>query len=211
MTDISTMVEPKTDQVNSDHLISGPMTIKITKVSANEGSKEQPLSIFFEGDNGKPYKPCLSMRRVLIALWGNEGQKFIGRSMTIYRDPTVKWGGFEVGGIRISHMSNIDKPITLALTATKANRKPFTVQPLKQQISNNAHNAMVKEHTLELARTAASAGSDVFATWWKSANQDERNDAMTIIEEIKVTRAKADKEQEAKDAESKEFLSDFVP
>jgi hypothetical protein len=203
MTDISTMVEPKTDQVNSDHLISGPMTIKITKVSANEGSKEQPLSIFFEGDNGKPYKPCLSMRRVLIALWGNEGQKFIGRSMTIYRDPTVKWGG----GIRISHMSNIDKPITLALTATKANRKPFTVQPLIVPEQNRTVNPA----TLELARTAASAGSDVFATWWKSANQDERNDAMTIIEEIKVTRAKADKEQEAKDAASKEFLSDFVP
>jgi len=36
----------------------------------------------------------------------------------------------EVGGIRISHMSHIDKPVTIALTATRGNKKPTTVQPL---------------------------------------------------------------------------------
>ena len=35
-----------------------------------------------------------------------------------------------MGGIRISHASHIDKPITMALTATRDNRKPFTVKPL---------------------------------------------------------------------------------
>ena len=37
----------------------------------------------------------------------------------------------EVGGIRISRMSDIDSAITLALTMTRANKKPFTVRPLK--------------------------------------------------------------------------------
>jgi hypothetical protein len=207
MNDISETVAPKSDQLNSDDLIAGPITIKITKVTINPAAPDQPCSLFFDGDNGKPFKPCKSMRRVLINTWGPRSSEYVGRSMTLYRDPTVKFGGFEVGGTRISHMTNIDKPITMALTATRASRKPFTVQPLIEQEQNRTVNAK----TLELARTAASAGSDVFATWWKSANQDERNDAMTIIEEIKVTRAKADKEQEAKDMASKEFLSDFVP
>jgi len=35
-----------------------------------------------------------------------------------------------VGGIRISHMSHITEPVTLALTATKKVRKPFRVLPL---------------------------------------------------------------------------------
>jgi hypothetical protein len=215
MNDISETVAPKSDQLNSDDLIAGPITIKITKVTINLAAPDQPCSLFFYGDNNKPFKPCKSMRRVLINTWGPRSSEYVGRSMTLYRDPTVKFGGFEVGGIRISHMTNIDKPVMMALTASRASRKPFTVHPLKIETAKPAvtpdQNRVVNPNTLELARTAASAGSDVFATWWKSANQDERNDATTIIDEIKETRAKADKEQKAKDAESDEFLSDFVP
>ena len=42
----------------------------------------------------------------------------------------VKFGGLEVGGIRISHMSHMNGEMTMALTATRAVRKPFTVKPL---------------------------------------------------------------------------------
>jgi hypothetical protein len=133
MTDVGATIAPKSDQLNSDDLISGPMTVTITKVAGNEGTPEQPINIFFEGDNGKPYRPCKSMRRVMVAVWGRDGHEYVGRSMTLYRDPEVMFGGLKVGGTRISHMSHIDKPITMALTATRANRKPFTVQPLKMQ------------------------------------------------------------------------------
>ena len=71
------------------------------------------------------------MRRVLVHVWGEKGEVYVGRSITLYKDPEVMWGGVKTGGIRISHMSHIDKPMTMALTATRANRKPFTVQPLK--------------------------------------------------------------------------------
>jgi hypothetical protein len=40
------------------------------------------------------------------------------------------FGGIAVGGIRISHLSHIDGPKTIALTASKTSRKPFTVKPL---------------------------------------------------------------------------------
>jgi hypothetical protein len=123
-------IKPKSDQKNYDDLIAGPITIKITKVTTS-GSREQPVSVFFEGDDGKPYKPCLSMRRVLIKVWGDQEALYIGRSMTLYGDEKVKWAGAEVGGIRISHMSDMTEDMTMSLTANKQQRKPYTVKVLK--------------------------------------------------------------------------------
>lgn len=128
MSDMASAIIPKSDQANADDFLTGPRTIRVTAVTVKPG--EQPVSIHFEGDDGKPYKPCKSMCRVMVNAWGPDSQKYIGRSMTLYRDPGVKWGGLDVGGIRISHLSDIDGPMTMALTATRGSRKPFTVKPL---------------------------------------------------------------------------------
>lgn len=130
MTDLRQTIVPKSDQLNADDLIDGPRTIKITNIKAAASSDDQPVAISFEGDRGKPYKPCKSMRRVLVKVWGADGAKYIGQRMTIYRDDKVTFGGMEVGGIRISHMSGIDAPVKMALTAAKAKRALYTVQPL---------------------------------------------------------------------------------
>jgi hypothetical protein len=134
MTDLSLTIAPKSDQLNADDLIAGPRTIRITKVSANPESAEQPVSIFYEGDGGKPYRPCKSMRRVLVHVWGKDGNSYPGRSLTLYRDPDVTFGGLAVGGIRISNMSHIKEPQVMALTATKKSRKPFKVLPLIEKV-----------------------------------------------------------------------------
>lgn len=130
MVDMSQTIAPKSNQLNSDDLIAGPRTIRITKVSANPGSAEQPVAIYFEGDNGKPFYPCKTIRRVLVTVWGPDAVNYAGRSLTIYRDPEVQFGGMKVGGIRVSHMSHIDKAVTMVLTASKQQRKPYTVKPL---------------------------------------------------------------------------------
>lgn len=140
--DMARFIEPKSDQLNSDDLIGGPLTIRITGVSANEGSPEQPISVSFEGDNRKPYKPCKSMRRVMVHVWGPDAKAYVGRSMTLYRDPEVQFGGMKVGGIRISHMSHIDGEKTMALTATRAKRAPFKVRPLKVDAAQANEDAM---------------------------------------------------------------------
>ena len=129
MNDMSKTIIPKSDQLNADDLLTGPRTITITGVTV-KGGQEQPVSISYEGDNGKPYKACKSMCRVMVSAWGADSSKYVGRSMTLYCDPKVKWGGMEVGGIRISHMSDIGESMTMALTVTRANKKPFTVKPL---------------------------------------------------------------------------------
>lgn len=126
--DITQTVSPKSDQQNFDDFISGPKIVTVAKVSA--GSSEQPVEIHLEEFPGHPYKPSKSMRRVLISAWGSETSVYIGRKMKLYGDPTVKFGGVALGGIKISHLSHIDKSIKLALTISRGKREPFTVSPL---------------------------------------------------------------------------------
>jgi hypothetical protein len=132
MTDMNPTIIPKSDQMNADDLIGGPRTIQIRDVKLFLDS-EQPCAVYYHGDNGKPYLPCKSMRRVMVHIWGPDAAAYIGRSMTLYRDPDVTWGGMAVGGIRISHMSDLDDVTMVVLTATKKTRKPFKVMPLALQ------------------------------------------------------------------------------
>jgi hypothetical protein len=174
MTNLRATIAPKSDQLNADDLMSITRTIKVTKVSLC-GEAEQPIAINFEGDGGKPYKPCKSMRRVLVTVWGQDGNDYAGRSMTLYRDDKVTFGGLAVGGIRISHMSNIDKEITMALTATRASRKPFTVKPLVQETTTE-HPALqlqtVEKHVDAMAEAETSAALETaFKAAIKAANE----------------------------------------
>jgi len=126
--DITDTLAPKSNQLNTDDLIAGPRTITITKVTA--GNAEQPVAVHFDGDGGKPWFPCKSMRRVLVAAWGADAAQYMGQRVTLFRDPEVTYGGIKVGGIRISHLSGLDGPLSIALTVTRQKRAPYRVQPL---------------------------------------------------------------------------------
>lgn len=144
---------PKSDQLNADDLISGPITITVTALKGNN-EPQQPVSIHYAGDNGKPYKPCKSMRRVLVSAWGANGLDYIGRSMTLYRDDSVVFGGIAVGGIRISHLSHIERDMTLALTVSRASRKPYTVKALATVDHSAAIAAIQAATTMEELQAA---------------------------------------------------------
>lgn len=129
--DLRKTIIPKSDQLNSDHLIGGPRTITIRDIKVSD-EPVQPVSIYFYGDDNKPYKPSKGMRRVLVSLWGADAKEFIGKSLTLYRDDSVSFGGVEVGGIRISHASHIDKPVRVLETVSRSKRRPITIDVLKQ-------------------------------------------------------------------------------
>jgi hypothetical protein len=131
MSNLMQAIAPKSDQLNADDLIGTEKTITITEVRVQDAGADQPVSIFYEGDNGKPYKPCKSMARVMVTAWGSDSAKYAGRSMTLFRDPNVTFGGMKVGGIRISHMSHIDRDLVMALTHSKGKRAMYTVKPLR--------------------------------------------------------------------------------
>lgn len=125
-------IEPKSDQLNYDDVVAGPVTVTVTNLAM--GNKEQPVIVKIKdaktGETMRDYKPCKSMRRVMIAVWGDQGKDWIRQSMTLYGDPNVKFGGVSVGGLRISHMTGISKPVEIMLTTTRSKRAPFIVKPL---------------------------------------------------------------------------------
>ena len=126
--DITDSLAANSAQQNYDEYLAGPKTVTVAEVT--QGTAEQPVNVELVEFPGKPFKPAKSVRRVLAAAWGTDASKWTGRSLTIYGDPSVRYGGKEVGGLRVSHVSHIDKPITVALTVTRGKRAPFTVQPL---------------------------------------------------------------------------------
>jgi hypothetical protein len=126
--DLTESIAPRSDQLNADDLISGPITVTIQEVV--RGTAEQPVDVRLVEFPGRAYRPSKSMRRVLVMAWGADASAYTGRRLTLYRNPDITFGKDKVGGIEISHLSHLAKPLTVALTATRGKRKSFTVQPL---------------------------------------------------------------------------------
>lgn len=129
VTNLRDTIIPKSDQLNADDLVGTTMNVVVSGVS--RGNAESPLVINYDNDNGRPFKPCKTMRKLLIVAWGENGNDWIGRSMTLYCDPSVKYAGKNVGGIRISHLSHINKRIEVNLTATRGKKQLYIVNILQ--------------------------------------------------------------------------------
>ncbi len=169
-TDLSDTITPKSDQLNADDLLAGPLTVTIANVT--RGSHDQPISI--EIPPHQPYKPCKSMRRVLIMAWGKNGKEWIGKSMTLYCDPSVRFGGVAVGGIRISHMAGLSEPTSMLLTTTRSKRRAFTVEPLRDAPKQDAPTQPPRPGLEDAACEAAKRGTAVLRKWWGGLAKNER-------------------------------------
>lgn len=162
--DMARFVEAKSDQLNADDLIGAPRTITVTRVTGHDG--DQPVSIHYEGDAGKPFRPCKTIRRILLAVWGRNAADYVGRSMTLYRDDSVTFGGLNVGGIRISHMSHIEKEMLVVVMKTKGKKAGIKVQPLQmkqeRQVDPNAAANWANEHMAQLGRIDSLGDLDAY-------------------------------------------------
>jgi hypothetical protein len=190
MSDMTSTIEPKSDQINADSLPPGvSRTIRITKVEVKPGT-DQPCDVHFEGMGGKVFRPAKSMRRILVHIWGKDSAAYVGQSMTIYTDPEVMFGGQKVGGIRISHMTGIQKPVTIALTATRANRKPFTVKPLVTATEPEFD----QEKLLNDSDVAANLGIEAYKAFFSALGKAERAFLLPRHEDLKKRAMEADQQ-----------------
>ena len=198
--DMTQFTLAKGQQVNADDLIGGPRTIKITDVKGNPGNKEQPVAVMFEGDEGKPFMPCKTMRRLMVAAMGPDASTYRGKHITLYRDPNVKFGGMLTGGVRISHIEGIDAEMKIALTETRGKRSFVTVKPLvvdkaKQLDKPSAQPeapTIDKEALFSDARENAALGKDGMRKWYVTKSKPEQAMLKEILEELQATAAKAD-------------------
>jgi hypothetical protein len=125
--DLTEAIAPKSDQMNAEDLLGGPRTFTITDV--RRGSSEQPVWIYL-AEHPQPWKPAKTVLRLMVLAWGPDSDAYIGKRVTLYRDDSVRWAGKAIGGIRLSHMSGIRKPLTAMLPPSKGTRQEYTVEPI---------------------------------------------------------------------------------
>lgn len=187
MNDMTSVIQPKSDQLNADSLLGGPIVITITDVSIRPGT-EQPVTINYQGDDGKPWKPCKSTSRCLVAAWGPDARQYIGRSAKLFCDPNVTWGGMKVGGIRISHLSHIEREMVIALTATKGKKVMATIKPLVVEAAATTASAPapITLEQAELDVRAATTMDDLQNVWKRKVMAPHRDALTDLLNERKA-------------------------
>lgn len=130
MDDITDTLAPKSDQLDAVDLLSGPRTFTITKVVIKGG--DQPADIHL-AEFDRPWRPNKNTRRVLAFAWGSSKDgAYEGRRVTLFCDPDVEFGGSKVGGVRVSHMSDLPNGRRIAppVLIKKGRSAPYVVDPL---------------------------------------------------------------------------------
>lgn len=127
--DIANSLVSRSDQLNAEDLAkTGPQTYTIRKVV--KGKAEQPLDFLLE-ETDRAWRPPVTVRRLISEAWGTtDGTVYEGRRVTLYCDPEVTFGKEKPGGIRVSHMSHLDRRFQTKIKIARGKRETFTVDPL---------------------------------------------------------------------------------
>ena len=156
--DITDALAPTSDQLDAIELVN-PRTFTIdagSRLGARDGKTVAEIRLV---DFPRVWRPSKGMLDVLAKLWGTDGKAWTGHRVTLYCDPDVMFGKEKVGGIRISHLSHIDKPTTVTIRASGAGRKkPWHVEPLTDVAAIVAPTE---------ATVAACEDQDTLRTWWQ--------------------------------------------
>lgn len=166
--------EPRSDQWNADDFVGGARTFTIAGVKP--GAAEQKYDIELVEGEGRVWRPPLTVLRLLIEAWGDEASAWVGRRVTLYRDPDVRFGRETTGGIRVSHLSHIAKPLAVSLTVSRAKRATTTVQPLadKQPTATGPTAEQV----------AACTDRNELADWWRRSTPERRAQIEARVAEL---------------------------
>jgi len=133
MADIGFALEAKSNQLNAVDIMGCNRIIKIREVRVTKS--DQPVAVFFDGDNNRPWLPSKGMRRILAGAWGQESDNWIGKHAELYFEPSVIYAGKEVGGIRIKALSDIDaKGLQFSLAINRQKREPDPVPLLTVKV-----------------------------------------------------------------------------
>ena len=176
--DISSTLVSNSTQLDNVDLMGGARDFTITGVTMTSG--EQPLSIDL-AEYDRPWKPGLTMRRLLSEMWGSESDAWSGRRVRLYRDDAVTFGKTKPGGTRISHASHIDKKVTLTLPTSKGKFGEFTVEPLVESAPAPAQSEPSAE------QVAACTDPDELRSMWHPSGPERRAQIEERVAELAKT------------------------
>jgi len=124
---IAEFTKADSTQWNGDDLMDGNLIAQIESVQ--RGKADQPVDVHLKGHT-KIWRPCLTLRRVLGALLSMDTERWKGQWVELYLEPTVKFGGKEVGGVRIKAMSAVSQITYVSVNASRARKQQYKVLPL---------------------------------------------------------------------------------
>lgn len=178
--DMTESLAAKSDQLNATDLLAGPRTFTIEKVT--QGSPEQPFDFHLVENPGHPYRPSKGMRRVIARGWGPKAEAYTGRRFTLYCDPTVKWAGAPVGGIKVSHMSDVGDGFTAPLAESKTKRAMHRVDPLP-----DATPATPAQPQPSVEDVAACTDPEALKVMWRRSGPERRAQIEARVAELNAT------------------------
>lgn len=161
--DISDTLAPKSEQLDNVELSSGPRVFVVERVEVKKDA-EQPVRVYFHGFP-RPWRPAVTMRRVLGYCWGNKSKFWAGRSIELFRDPDVRYSKDITGGTRIAAMSHIDGRQEVPVLLSQGRAGIYVVEPLAEEATPAPPTA---------ADVAACTDTDQLRAMWHAADQETR-------------------------------------
>lgn len=130
--DITDALAPVSDQLDAIELVN-PRTFTIDSGSSLGKRDGKTVAEIRLVGFPRVWRPSKGMLDVLAACWGTDAKQWVGHRVTLYNDTKVMFGPNKVGGVRISHLSHIDKARTVTIRASGVGRKQqWPVKPLPQ-------------------------------------------------------------------------------
>lgn len=152
--------EPRSDQWNGDDFVNGKAKV-FTIADVKHGSAEQKYDIVLAEGEGRVWRPPLTVLRILMDAWGDESDEWVGRRVALYRESSVTFGKEKVGGIRISHMSDLPdgKPFEHASTVTRGRKRNVVIKPLPDAPTTPTLPAISNDDALDFSRAISEAAT----------------------------------------------------
>lgn len=110
--DLSESFAPDSEQLTYAEIGDRVITVTVERV-VPRGDKPKDPAIHLAEFPGKPLLPGKNVGSLLRKAWGLDGKAWVGRRMTLYGDPDVFFGKEKTGGVRVSHVSHIDAPVSV--------------------------------------------------------------------------------------------------
>lgn len=134
---IREFVKIKSDRLNYEDFIMGPQDFKIVRLGKKTDQGNVRLLMFFEGREETPYWLPKGMVKCLSNPdgWGEAPfSEWVGRRVRLFGEPTVVYAGKELGGIRISNISDIAGAYSTKITERRGVRIDYVISPLLDAI-----------------------------------------------------------------------------
>lgn len=122
--DMAASIEARSEQIDADNLISGPIDVTIKAVTRGP-SNEQPIQIVLQ-ETPLFYRPNKTFRRALIGCFGDDSTNWIGKRLRLARDANVMFGGVKVGGTIVTHAS-IEAPVVFMLSTKRGKKSAVSI------------------------------------------------------------------------------------